>query len=439
MNRSLYLLCAGAFLLYSSDASATQWTVGPGQTYTAPSQVAALVGDGDTVNIQAGTYPSDVTNWTANDLLLRGTGGHAQLASNGTAWGGKGIWVIQGDRTRVEWIEFGECSVPDHNGAGIRMEGKNLTVRHCVFRDNENGILAGTPASVPSNITIEHCEFDHNGYGDGFSHNLYINYTDTLFFRYNYSHHAHVGQELKSRAHVNFIEYNRLSNEATGDASREIDLPDGGQAYLIGNFIQQGPMGQNSNLVGFGAESLSNPGPHAIYAINNTMVNEKNVGSFFSMPATVSFKGYANIMAGGGTIMATGFPNATDTAGNLRAPDIADLNFQSAGTYDYRLFAPSRRRTSVFPQATPQAVIRWFPWKNMCIRRTARAVASKPPWMRAPISFAPPRWRSARPLRRSHSGRTPAGRLCISLGPMDLAWSFWTLWAGQQEGSGRQV
>ncbi|MBK7248062.1 MAG: T9SS type A sorting domain-containing protein [Flavobacteriales bacterium] len=349
MNRSLYLLCAGAFLLYSSDASATQWTVGPGQTYTAPSQVAALVGDGDTVNIQAGTYPSDVTNWTANDLLLRGTGGHAQLASNGTAWGGKGIWVIQGDRTRVEWIEFGECSVPDHNGAGIRMEGKNLTVRHCVFRDNENGILAGTPASVPSNITIEHCEFDHNGYGDGFSHNLYINYTDTLFFRYNYSHHAHVGQELKSRAHVNFIEYNRLSNEATGDASREIDLPDGGQAYLIGNFIQQGPMGQNSNLVGFGAESLSNPGPHAIYAINNTMVNEKNVGSFFSMPATVSFKGYANIMAGGGTIMATGFPNATDTAGNLRAPDIADLNFQSAGTYDYRLFAPSPAQNMGIP------------------------------------------------------------------------------------------
>ncbi len=62
-------LCAGIALLLFNGASATQWTVGPGQLYTAPSQVAALVSDGDTVNIQAGTYPSDVTNWTANDLL----------------------------------------------------------------------------------------------------------------------------------------------------------------------------------------------------------------------------------------------------------------------------------------------------------------------------------------------------------------------------------
>ncbi len=99
MNKPLYVLFAAAALLYSSYASATQWTVGPGQTYTAPSQVASSVGDGDTVNIAAGTYPSDVTNWTANDLLLRGIGGYAHLESNGAAWGGKGIWVIQGDRT----------------------------------------------------------------------------------------------------------------------------------------------------------------------------------------------------------------------------------------------------------------------------------------------------------------------------------------------------
>jgi hypothetical protein len=87
---------------------------------------------------------------------------------------------------------------------------------------------------------------------------------DSLIFRFNYSHHAHVGHELKSRAHVNMIAYNRFSNEATGDASRDIDLPNGGQAYLIGNTIQQGMQAQNSNMVGYGLEGLNNPGAAGI-------------------------------------------------------------------------------------------------------------------------------------------------------------------------------
>jgi len=327
------------FSTLSFSAFATQWQVGTGQTFTAPSQVASSVADGDTVNILAGTYPSDVTNWTANDLLLRGIGGMAHLESNGLAWGEKGIWVIQGDRTTVDHIEFSECSVPDQNGAGIRLEGHHLTVRNCYFHDNENGILAGTVD--PSTIRIEHTEFDHNGFGDGQSHNLYINNVDSLIFRYNYSHHAHVGHELKSRAHVNMIEYNRFSNEATGDASREIDLPNGGTTYLIGNVIQQGLLAENSNLVGFGLEGLSNPTPHELYAINNTLVNERSAGSFFSIASATAFKAYNNILAGQGQFMANAFPLQTDTAGNLKEPLIALVGFANPTNYDYHFAGDS--------------------------------------------------------------------------------------------------
>lgn len=318
---------------------ANQWQVGAGQTYTAPSQVASLVGNGDTVNIAAGTYPSDVTNWTANDLLLRGVGGMALLESNGNAWGGKGIWVIQGDRTTVDHIGFSECAVPDQNGAGIRQEGHDLTVRHCYFHDNENGILAG--AVNPSTILIEHSEFDHNGAGDGFSHNLYINGIDSLIFRYNYSHNAHMGHELKSRAHVNMIEYNRFSDEATGDASRDIDLPNGGRAYLIGNVIQQGPMTQNSNMVGFGLEGLTAPAPHELYAINNTMVNDHGTGSFFSVAENVLLKAYSNILAGSGAFMTNTFTTTLDTAGNLRTLDVSSVLFAAPDQYDYELMPGS--------------------------------------------------------------------------------------------------
>jgi len=332
------------FLPFATDASI--WQVGPGQTYTLPSQVSTLVGNGDTVDIAAGFYPSDVAAWTADDLLLRGVGGLAHLGSNGMAWGDKAIWVIQGDRTTVEWMEFSECSVPDQNGAGIRQEGLDLTVRQCYFHNNENGILGGEVH--PSTILIEHSEFAYNGYGDGFSHNLYIGNIDSLIFRYNYSHNAHVGHELKSRAHVNMIEYNRFSNEATGGASREIDLPNGGQAYLIGNVIQQGVLGQNSNMVGFGLEGLNNPGPHRLYAVHNTLVNEKTVGTFFEMPTSILFKAYNNVLAGGGSFMSA-WPFGPDTMANVRNTSIPALGFLDAANYDYHITPGSPANHIGFP------------------------------------------------------------------------------------------
>ncbi len=313
---------------------ATSWNVGPSQPYTLPSQVSTLVGDGDTVNIAAGVYPSDVARWQADDLVLRGVGGFAHLESNGLSWGGKAIWVIQGDNATVEWIEFSECVVPDYNGAGIRLEGLGLTVLHCWFHHNENGILCGE--YHPSTVRIEYSEFGHHGYGDGYSHNLYIGNIDSLIFRYNYSHHADVGHELKSRAWVNVIEYNRFSNEADGTASREVDLPNGGQAYLIGNVIQQGPLSENSNLVGFGMEGLSNPGLQELYAINNTLVNEKANGTFFQLPSDAYFKAYNNVLAGGGSFMAT-WPTALDTLANLRSTSIASVGFADATGYDYHI------------------------------------------------------------------------------------------------------
>jgi hypothetical protein len=148
---------------------------------------------------------------------------------------------------------------------------------------------------------------------------------------------------------VNVIEYNRLSNEADGEASREIDLPDGGQAYIIGNVIQQGPQGQNSNMVGFGMESLSNPGPHELYAVNNTLVNEKTNGSFFQAPAEVFFKAYNNILAGGGSFMSGTWPTDIDTLANLRATDIATVQFMDATGYDYHIPDPSPAHNTGYP------------------------------------------------------------------------------------------
>ncbi len=341
--RKIALLLLSAI---SINASATTWLVGPSQTYTMPSQVSALVQNGDTVLIDAGLYESDVAKWTANDLVIKGVGGMAQLFSNGTVHSGKGIWLIQGDNTLVENVEFAEAACVDLNGAGIRQEGTDLTVRNCYFHDNENGILCGVDAN--SDILIEHSVFFNNGYGDGYSHNLYIGHINSLTFQYNYTHHADIGHELKSRAANNYILYNRFGEEATGTASRSIDLPNGGLAIILGNVIEQGPNSDNSNIIGYGMEGTTNTSDTAMYVINNTIVNNKTTGSFIQVPNGTAYCSIKNnIFAGPGTVL-SGSVTTLDSGGNFAAT-IAAVSFVNAAAYDFHLFMNSPARNIAVP------------------------------------------------------------------------------------------
>lgn len=331
------------FSLFFFTASAKTWQVGAGKTYTKPSAVASLVQNGDTVAIDAGTYVGDVANWTKNNLVLKGVGGLAHLNANNTAYGRKGIWLITGTNTTVENIEFSHCHDVDGldlNWAGIRMQGTDLTVKNCYFHDNDNGILGGGSTSN-SNVVISYTEFNHNGYGDGYSHNLYISNIDSLIFTHNYSHHASIGQELKSRAYVNYILYNRIMNESTGDASREIDLPNGGTAIIMGNLIEQGTNASNSNLIGFGVEGMINPSAHEVYLINNTIVNDRSAGSFVQLASgTAKFKAYNNIFAGPGSLL-SGTATVIDTMKNWRVSSVANTGLVNAAGYDYHLLSTS--------------------------------------------------------------------------------------------------
>ena len=172
--------------------------VGPRRDLKQPSAAARLARDGDIVEIDAGVYVGDIAVWRQNYLTLRGVGGRAHLRAGDTLAEDKAIWVIKGANATVEHIEFSDAAVRYRNGAGIRQEGAGLTVRHCYFHDNENGILSGV--NPASDIAIEHSEFARNGHGDGYSHNLYIGRARSLTVRFSYLHRAVVGHNLKSRA-----------------------------------------------------------------------------------------------------------------------------------------------------------------------------------------------------------------------------------------------
>src|SRR5712671_3369426 len=123
--------------------------VGPGKPFATIAAAAAAAGSGAVVEIDAGTYNDDITVWARNDVAVRGVGGLAHINGSGVIpfvsgdpkRNGKGLWVIRGSNIRVENIEFSGARVTNHNGAGIRNEGANLTICNSYFHDNENGFL----------------------------------------------------------------------------------------------------------------------------------------------------------------------------------------------------------------------------------------------------------------------------------------------------------
>ena len=304
------VLAASAF---AAPATAATLSVGPGKAFNTPCAAVAAAHDADVIEIDAaGEYAGDVCSIDKNGLTLRGVGGRAKIDARGRSSGGKAIWVISGRDTTVENIEFSGASVPDKNGAGIRQEGDNLTVRGCYFHDNDDGILTG--ASAQSQILIEYSEFAQNGFGDGYSHNLYIGNVARFTLRYSYSHASKVGHLVKSRAAENFITYNRLSSE-NGSTSYELDLPNLGLSLVLGNVIEQGANGENPSLLAYGLEGTAAGNPqHQLYVVNNTFVNDRSSGgTFVNVGAAVDVPVHLqnNIFAGAGSITNQG--NAVST------------------------------------------------------------------------------------------------------------------------------
>ncbi len=316
-------------LLFSLPLAAATLQVGVDKPYHAPCAALKVASPGDVIEIDAGLYKGDVCAFYSDNLTIRGVNGRAHLDADGKYAQGKGIWVPKGNNTVVENIEFSGAKVPDQNGAGIRQDGRDLTVRNCYFHDNENGILGG---ATGSKMVIEFSEFARNGYGDGYSHNLYISRVASLVFRFNYSHDAKEGHLLKTRAGVNYILYNRLTEES-GTGSYEANIPNGGTTYFIGNLIQQGPTTHNSTILSYLEEgrNANNPGTD-LYVINNTFVNQRSSGRFINIgsqglvPAIVT----NNILFGPGTL--------TNQASAVLANNLtADPLFVDLASFDYHL------------------------------------------------------------------------------------------------------
>jgi MYXO-CTERM domain-containing protein len=338
-----YGMCRFPIMLLAlcAVAHANTLEVGPGKPFATPCAAIGSAQAGDRIEVDAaGSYDGDTCEWTTDNLTVVGIGGRAKVDLTGILpVQEKGIFTIDAPNATIQSFELSGAAIPQgdgNNGAGIRHGGTNLTVIDCYFHDNQDGILGAPATAGTGTVVIQTSEFANNGAGDGQSHNMYLNEYASVTVEGSYSHGARVGHLLKSRGLANYILYNRLTDEAGTTASYEIDLPQGGTSYVIGNFIEQSAESQNPTIVASGEETPLNPDQHFFF-INNTVVNDMARGTFLALNAGTTALLENNIFHGAGTV--TSLAGATQTTNWTDAQ--GDPMLASVSTFDYHLQAGS--------------------------------------------------------------------------------------------------
>ena len=262
LRLSIGLCCV---LIMPLNAYGRLLEVGPQHDLKRPSAAAAVARDGDTVEIEPGTY-EDCAVWTADRLVIAANGPGVVVTTKTCE--GKGLFVIRGRDVTVRGLTFSGARVPDANGAGIRAEGRNLTVERSRFVDNENGILA---ASDPlSTIRIVESEFIRNGSCEkDCAHGVYINAVGLLRIERSKFTANKVGHHIKSRALRTELIGNEIIDGEFGTTSYLVDIPNGGSVVMEDNVLEKGRLTSNREAaVVVGAEGVKHPTTELMFKRN---------------------------------------------------------------------------------------------------------------------------------------------------------------------------
>ena len=254
-------------------------TVGPGQQFTTIHEAVDAAAAGDTIDVQGGpaiTYTNDFIS-IGKSLTLQAVGGEVQMVETQSPGNGKAMIVegVSGANVAINGFDISGVSVPDSNGAAIRYEGGNLSLSNDYFHNNQEGLLGA--ADPNGSISIDNSEIAFNGDGSGFTHGLYIGAIAQFSLTNSYVHDTAVGHEVKSRAQNNTITNDRIL-DLGGSASYSIDLPNGGNATIANNVIQQSATTENPYIIAYAEEGRSNPGTN-VSIDGNTIVNDLHNGN----------------------------------------------------------------------------------------------------------------------------------------------------------------
>jgi hypothetical protein len=273
------LPCLAGLVLGPNTSLGATLTVGCGEQYQTIAAAIAASQNGDEILVDSGVYTNDFAE-IETQISLVANNGRVTMRATKDIPNEKAILITDTDVSITGFTFVGARITDDEgqNGAGIRYQGGNLTLTDCWFHDNQEGMLADAIAN--GTITITGSEFDHNGDasgpGSGYTHNLYVNGVALLDIESSYFHDAIVGHEIKSRAMTTIVNGTRVVDGPAGTASYSIDLPNGGNATVSNDQIEQGPLSENPTIISFGEEGNLWPGS---LSVDNTLIeNDLNNG-----------------------------------------------------------------------------------------------------------------------------------------------------------------
>ncbi|RMF15961.1 MAG: hypothetical protein D6757_03660 [Alphaproteobacteria bacterium] len=202
---------------------------------------------------------------TADGVVIEAAGAHII----GASVEGKAALVVRADNVEIHDLECSRISVPDRNGACVRLEGRNLALAHVHFHDSEEGLLTG-PA--PGTVAIWNSRFERLGQA-GRAHGIYVGGGRLHISRSRFLAARDQGHEIKSRALENIIEDSVIAS-ADGDDSRLIDISNGGVLVIRRCVLQEGPASVNHDLIGYGLEGMAKGAAHRIRIEDSIIIND---------------------------------------------------------------------------------------------------------------------------------------------------------------------
>jgi len=233
----------------AQSASAPFTVQETGQTFSALDDAVQSIRMGTaTILIAPGVYRQCTVQSGGNITFKAVQPGTAIF--DGEACEGKAAFVLRGLSSTVDGLVFRNIRVSDGNGAGIRTELGNLTVRNSMFLDSQEGILGGEPAG--QRIVIDHSTFAGLGQCDetpDCAHSIYLANKGSVTITRSRFERGTGGHYVKLRVPNVSITDNSFDDSQGRKTNYMIDLSEGGTGLIARNTFADGP--DKENWTGF--------------------------------------------------------------------------------------------------------------------------------------------------------------------------------------------